>query len=383
MNREAARSCADAFKNGDASASPMVDLFKPYRIGELEIRNRFIRSATTSAWSDEHGVVRDEMIRFYGQLTEGGVGLIIKGHLYIDPRGKAHIGMAGIHDDSAVPKLKELTDAVHSHGGAILAQINYGGYQASAGERMGPSDYKGKGWEARAMTPHEIWDAIERFGAASERAIRAGFDGVQLHAAHGYLISEFLSKHANTRTDEWGGDLKNRMRLLREVYLDIRGRLGSDAVISMKMNCDDFSVDGFTVDESAQVAHAMAALGIDMIEVSGGGIGGEDKYRGRARHTDPALSEPSFAGHCEKIRATTKPKTLALVNGFRTRAAMQAVVDRGVADLISMSRPFIREPDLVKRLQEGQGEVSCIRCDACGSEVAFSKEMLRCRVDYP
>jgi 2,4-dienoyl-CoA reductase-like NADH-dependent reductase (Old Yellow Enzyme family) len=361
----------------------MIDLFKPYRIGELEIRNRFIRSATTSAWSDEHGIVRDEMIRYYEQLAEGGVGLIIKGHLYIAPHGKAHTGMAGIHDDSVIPKLKELTDAVHRNGGVILAQINYGGYQASAGERMGPSDYKGKGWSAREMTTSEIWGVVDRFGSATERAIRAGFDGVQIHAAHGYLVSEFLSKHANTRTDDWGGDLKNRMRLLREVYLDIRGRLGSDAVISMKMNCDDFSVDGFTVDESAQVAHAMAALGIDMIEVSGGGIGGEDEYRGRARHTDPALSEPSFAGHCEKIRATTKPKTLALVNGFRTRAAMQAVVDRGVADLISMSRPFIREPDLVKRLQEGQGEVSCIRCDACGSEVAFSKEMLRCRVDYP
>ena len=361
----------------------MVDLFKPYRIGALEIRNRFIRSATTSAWSDEHGIVSDEMIRYYTQLAEGGVGLIIKGHLYIDPRGKAHNGMAGIHDDSVIPKLKELTDAVHRNGGAILAQINYGGYQASAGERMGPSDYKGKGWSARAMTTKEIWDIVEKFGAASERAIKAGFDGVQLHAAHGYLISEFLSKHANTRTDEWGGDLKNRMRLLKEVYLDVRGRLGTDAVISMKMNGDDFSQDGFTVDESALVAHALASIGIDMIEVSGGGIGREDQYLERARHKDPALCEPSFAGHCEKIRAASKPKPLALVNGFRTKAAMQAVVDRGIADLISMSRPLIREPDLIKRLQAGQTEASCIRCDACQSDAVFSKAMLRCRLDNP
>ena len=170
------------------------------------------------------------------------------------------------------------------------------------------------------------------------------------------------------------------MRLLKEVYEDVRGRLGPDAVISMKINCDDFSRDGFTVDESAQVAHAMAIRGMDMIEVSGGGIGREDRYRERARHTDPALSEPSFAGHCEKIRATTKPKPLALVNGFRTKAAMQAVVDRGIADLISMSRPFINEPDLVKRLQAGQGEASCIRCDACETDSVFSKEMLRCRI---
>lgn len=373
----------DAFKNDGASASPMADLFKPYRIGTLEIRNRFIRSATTSAWSDEHGIVRDEMIRYYEQLAEGGVGLIIKGHLYIDPRGKAHNGMAGIHDDSVIPKLKELTDAVHSKGGAILAQINFGGYQASAGERMGPSDYKDKKWSARAMTTKEIWDIVEKFGTAAERAIQAGFDGIQLHAAHGYLISEFLSKHANTRTDEWGGDLKNRMRLLKEVYLDARGRLGPDAVISMKMNGDDFSPDGFTVDESALVAHALASIGIDMIEVSGGGIGEDDQYRGRGRHTDHALSEPSFAGHCEKIRATTKPKPIALVNGFKTKIAMQEVVDRGIADLISMSRPLIREPDLVKRLQTGQDEASCIRCDACQSDAVFSKAMLRCRLDEP
>jgi 2,4-dienoyl-CoA reductase-like NADH-dependent reductase (Old Yellow Enzyme family) len=361
----------------------MVDLFKPYRIGALEIRNRFVRSATTSAWSDANGVVNDDIIRLYEGLAKGGVGLIIKGHLYVDPRGKAHNGMAGIHDDVVVPKLKELTDAVHRHGGAILAQINFGGYQASAGTHMGPSNFKGDGWKAREMTTSEIWDVIDKFGEGAARAIDAGFDGVQIHAAHGYLISEFLSKHANRRTDDWGGPIKNRTRLLREVYLDIRGRLGEDALVTMKMNCDDFSPDGFTVDESAQVAHTMAMLGINMIEVSGGGIGRDQKLYERARHTDPALSEPAFAGHCEKIRATTKPKPLALVNGFTTTAAMQATVDRGICDLISLSRPFIREPDLVKRLQSEQGEAFCIRCDACETEEVFGKKMLRCRVDEP
>jgi 2,4-dienoyl-CoA reductase-like NADH-dependent reductase (Old Yellow Enzyme family) len=367
-------------KTATHQPSSMIELFKPFKIGELEIRNRFVRSATTSAWANENGVIRPEIIKLYEALSEGGVGLIIKGHLYVDARGKAHEGMAGIHRDEVVPKLKELTDAVHRHGGAILAQINFGGYQASAGERIGPSDYNGEGWKARAMSTSEIWEVVDRFGEGAKRAIDAGFDGVQLHAAHGYLISEFLSKHANTRTDEWGGELKNRMRLLKEIYEDVRGRLGQEAVISMKMNCDDFSRDGFTVDEAAQVAQAMAIRGMDMIEVSGGGIGQEDKYKERARHEDPELSEPSFAGHCEKIRVTTRPKPLSLVNGFRTKLAMQAIVDRGIADLISLSRPFINEPDLVKRLQSGQKEASCIRCDACESDSVFSKEMLRCRI---
>jgi 2,4-dienoyl-CoA reductase-like NADH-dependent reductase (Old Yellow Enzyme family) len=123
----------------------------------------------------------------------------------------------------------------------------------------------------------------------------------------------------------------------------------------------------------------MAARGIDLIEVSGGGIGQRQELRARAKSPDPALSEVSFAGHCEKIRAATRPKPLALVNGFRTLAAMKAVVDRGIADVISMSRPFIREPDLVRRLEAGQLEAGCIRCDACEAAEVFSKEMLRCR----
>lgn len=373
----------DAFKNNDVSASPMIDLFEPYQIGSLEIRNRFIRSATTSGWADDRGVVRPEAIRFYEGLAEGGVGLIIKGHLYIDPKGKAHEGMAGIHSAEVVPKLHELTDAVHRHGCAILAQINHGGYQAGAGERAGPSEYLGEGWKSRALTTSEIWSIVDKFGDASVRAIDAGFDGVQIHAAHGYLISEFLSKHANTRTDEWGGELKNRMRLLKEVYEDIRGRLGPDVVIAMKMNCDDFSRDGFTIEEAMQVAHAMAIRGIDLIEVSGEGIGHEDQYWARARHSDPTLSEPIFAGHCEKIRSVTKPKPLALVNGFRTPLTMQAVVDRGIADLISLSRPLIREPNIIKKLQAGQKEVTCIRCDACLADNVFGTAMLRCRLDEP
>jgi len=359
----------------------MPTLFRPYMIGEMEIRNRFMRSATTSAYADAEGVIGPEIIRLYEGLAEGGVGLIVKGHLYVAEEGKAHVGMAGISSDGQIPRLRELTGAVHRHGGKIMAQLNHGGYQAGAGERAGPSNYEGEDWAARGMTTAEIWGVVDAFGGAASRAVEAGFDGVQIHGAHGYLISEFLSRHANTRTDEWGGSLRNRMTLLKEVYDEVRGRLGPEVPVALKMNCDDFSPDGFTVDEAAQVAQAMAARGIDLIEVSGGGIGQRQELRARAKHPDPALSEVSFAGHCEKMRAATKPKPLALVNGFRTLAAMRAVVDRGVADVISMSRPFIREPDLVRRLEAGQPEASCLRCDACEADEVFSKEMLRCRVE--
>lgn len=357
----------------------MIDLFRPYASGRLEIRNRFVRSATASGAADEHGIVGAEIVRLYEALAAGGIGLIVKGHLYVDPRGKAHAGMAGISDDAHVPALTKVADVVHRHGARIVAQVNHGGYEAEAGERMGPSDLETPTWQARALNAREIGLIIRAFGVAASRCLDAGFDGVQIHAAHGYLVSQFLSRHANRRTDEWGGSLENRARLLREIYLEMRTRLRGDSIIGVKLNCDDFSRDGFTVDESAHVAHELSRLGIDFVEVSGGGVGMEQQYRARARSRDPALSEATFGGHCEKIRQAAGSTPLALVDGLRSLTAMQAVVDKGLADLVSLSRPFIREPDLVRRLATGQQEVTCTRCDACLD--TFGEQMLRCVLD--
>jgi 2,4-dienoyl-CoA reductase-like NADH-dependent reductase (Old Yellow Enzyme family) len=360
---------------------PVIDLFQPYAIGRHECRNRFVRSATTSGWADARGVVGPQIVARYEELARGDIGLIVKGHLFVDPRGKAHAGMAGVSGDEHVPGLRRLTEGVHGHGGRIVAQINHGGYEAEAGERTGPSDFATAEWHARAMDTGEIRQVVRAFGEAAARCQAAGFDGVQIHAAHGYLISQFLSKLANRRTDEWGGSLTNRMRLLREVYLELRTRLGDEACIGVKLNCDDFSPDGFTVDESAEAAGELAHLGIDFVEVSGGGIGEDPRLRGRARSQDPALAEASFAGHCEALRAATHPTPLALVDGLTTLAGMRTVVDSGLADLVSLCRPFIREPDLVRRLASGQPEVTCTRCDGCSDLIGV--EALRCVLDDP
>ncbi len=352
-------------------------LFKPFRIGPLEIRNRFMRSATTSAWSDESGVIRPEIIDLYRRLAEGSLGLIVKGHLYVTDSGKAHAGMAGISHDFHVPKLRELTDSVHGHGGKIVAQINHAGYNSMV-DRAGPSEYEGDGWRARALSSKEIYAFVEAFGDAAERAMDAGFDGVQIHGAHGYLVSEFLSRLANRRADDWGGSLEKRMHLLNEVYDEVRSRVGSSTPVMLKMNCDDFSPDGFTVDDSVDVAEAICKRGLDLLEISGGGIGQQSTLRPRAKHPNPILEEANFAGHAEKIRTAIKPTPLALVNGIRSRSCMEAIIDMDLADMISMSRPFIREPDLVKRLEAGQSKAACISCGACNSREAFGKNMLRC-----
>ena len=356
----------------------MSILFEPYRIRGLSLRNRFMRSATTSYWADDEGVVKDTHVRLYRGLARGGVGLIVKGHLYVADNGKAHTGMAGISSDRHIPMLRRLTDAVHEQGGRIVAQINHAGVVHQP-DRAGPSAYSEDGWTAREMTVDEIEAAIEAYGDAAERAMQAGFDSVQIHGAHGYLVSQFLSRLVNRRTDRWGGSLKNRMRFLTEVYDEVRGRVGNEPVL-IKMNCDDFSPDGFTVDDSVKISVVIAERGIDLIEVSGGRRR-QEALRVRARHGDPALADLAFAGHASKIREATRPTPMALVYGFRKLETMRKAVDMGLTDMVSMSRPFIREPDLVRRLQSGQREISCIRCDACSGSDVFGKTMLRCHLE--
>jgi len=358
----------------------MSILFEPFKIGSVEIRNRFIRSATTSYWSDKRGVVRSEIIDLYGRLARGGVGLIVKGHLYVKDSGKAHVGMAGISDDYHIPKLRELTSEVHKNDGKIIAQLNHGGIYSIV-DRAGPSKCVVEGHETRALSSEEIHDIVKAFGEAAGRAITAGFDGVQIHGAHGYLISQFLSRLSNRRKDDWGGNLENRMRLLLEVYDAIRARVGDSVPVMLKINCDDFSPRGFTIEDSVKASEVICKRGLQTIEVSGGGVGRQEDLRARARSLDQELCEASFAGHAMKIRKATRPVLVALVNGIRSLKCINAIISKDLADLVSMSRPFIREPDLVKRLEARQEASTCTSCNVCISEEIFGKMMLRCHLD--
>jgi 2,4-dienoyl-CoA reductase-like NADH-dependent reductase (Old Yellow Enzyme family) len=354
-------------------------LFEPFRIGSMDIANRFMRSATTSYWSDKRGIVRPEIIDLYRRLAQGGVGLIVKGHLYVKDSGKAHVGMAGISHDYHIPKLKKLTDEVHRNGGKIIAQLNHGGMYSLV-DSAGPSE-NAAGLKARSLSPGEIHEIVDAFGEAADRALAAGFDGVQIHGAHGYLISQFLSRLVNRRKDEWGGTLEKRMRLLLEVYDCIRARVGSRTPVMLRINCDDFSPKGFTVKDSSKVTKTICTRGLQLVEISGGGIGSQKMLRIKARSTDRDLSEASFAGHARIIRKVTYPTPMALVNGIRSVRCMEAILNKNLADIVSMSRPFIRDPNLVKKLEAGQGASTCTSCSKCNSEEVFGKMMLRCHVE--
>ncbi|MHA1907373.1 MAG: oxidoreductase [Candidatus Thorarchaeota archaeon] len=357
----------------------MSQLFEPYTVAGFELKNRFMRSATTTYYADEQGNLREGAIQLYENLAIGDVGLIIKGHLGITEEGRIHQGMAKISSEKNIPQLAELTRRVHGSGGTIIAQINHGGIR-NLPERIGPSQYHGDGWTAREMTESEIYSIIDAFGDASERAIQAGFDGVQIHCAHGYILSQFLSREVNKRQDKWGGSLENRMRLLMEVYRKIRKRIGKVPVM-IKINCDDFSRFGFTIDECQNVCTTLTAEGIDLIEISGGGVNRLPELKSRGKHEDPKFAELTFAGHASKVKKSVGETPVALVEGFTSLSTMNAVLARGIADIVSLSRPFIREPDLVQSLKGSQDDVSCIRCDACSGPDVFSKMLLQCHLD--
>jgi len=348
-----------------------TELFSPVSIGTLPMKNRLVRSATAECLATEPaGQTTPALAAFYGELARGGVGLIISGHAYVMPEGKAHPEMLSAHSDEMLPGLKTLADAVHAEGGRLAMQINHGGRQcdpAITPDAVAPSAAPlPSGNTPREMTSDEIVAAVDAFGQAARRAKLAGFDAVQIHGAHGYLVSQFLSPHINRRTDKWGGDFEGRIRFLEAICEAVRGQVGTDYPVFIKLGMMDNleqAPDGLTLDDGAQIVARLADLGLNAVEVSGG-YGGESDFSTRAAVGSKA-PEAYFRSLAQRAKAATELPVI-LVGGLRSRAVMDEVLASGDADLISMCRPLIREPDLPNRLQSGEATISaCISGDRC------------------
>jgi 2,4-dienoyl-CoA reductase-like NADH-dependent reductase (Old Yellow Enzyme family) len=347
-------------------------LFTPAHIGTLNLPNRLLRSATAESLADGDGRPKPALAALYRELAAGGVGLIITGHMYIHPSGRAHPRMTGIHTDELIPDLAALTDAVHGAGGRVAVQINHGGMKCSAevvAESVAPSDVEDAPFRkrpARAMTADEIETAIDAYAQAARRAQEAGFDAVQLHGAHGYLINQFLSPRVNRRTDEWGGDLAGRMNFLRAVCRAVRAQVGADYPVFIKLGMADGLEGGLMPEDGAQVVAALAEMGLDGVEVSGGISGGGSSNIGAGIKTPE--DEAYFRPLARRAKAATA-LPVALVGGLRSRAVMEDVLACGDADLISICRPLICEPGLPRRMAAGlQERASCISGNRCWPE---------------
>ena len=342
-------------------------LFTSAPLGSLTLPNRLVRSATAEMMADTDGRPGEALAALYRDLARGGVGLIVTGHMYVALEGKAHDGMTGICDDDLVPDLRQLTSAVHQAGGRIAVQINHAGRQtrcADVEQPLGPSDEEpttpGRG--ARAMTPDEIEQTVEAYARAAGRAVAAGFDAVQIHAAHGYLISQFLSPIANRRNDAWGGSLGNRLRFFERVAHACRDAIGSTVPLFAKLGMRDESDEGLTLEDGVEIVSRLAGFGLDAVELSGGLASSATFNIGSA--VSPGHGEGYFRPFAvEARRATDLP--ILLVGGLRSRAVMDEVLDCGDAQFLSMCRPLICEPDLPNRLAAGQPASSCVSKNRC------------------
>lgn len=344
-------------------------LFTPIKINDLTIPNRFVRSATNDYYSHEDGSASEAQVHLYTELAKGEVGLIISGFIYIAENGKTARGQFGLYNKSQVSSYRKLADTVHKYGGFVFAQIVHGGRQVRPnyikGEAFAPTEYDNVNlkFRAREMTEDDILKTINDFINTAVWCKEAGFDGVQLHGAHGYLLSEFFSPHANRRTDKWGGSTENRMRIAVEIINGIRKKVGNNYPLIIKLNGSDGGLEnGLEIEESVKIAKELERLTIDAIEVSRGMIGSPEPAM-----KEEILSEKDEAyllPLAEQVKKNVNVPVIS-VGGYRTLKIMENAVLQNKCDMVSLSRPFIREPDLVTKFREGKQKADCISCNKC------------------
>ncbi|MEW6442392.1 MAG: NADH:flavin oxidoreductase [bacterium] len=382
----------------------MPTLFEQTRIKGMELRNRLVRSATHEGMSDERGFPTQDLFKLYERLARGGAALIVTGYAGVTRDGWSPLWrMQGIDTDAHVPAYRRLVEHVHGSGAKIAMQICHCGRQTTpeiiGTQPLAPSAVKDKSIfvNPREMTGADIERIVEAFGQAARRVREAGFDAVQIHGAHGYLVNQFLCPHTNRRTDDWGGSLDNRMRFLEEIHGRCRREVGDDYPILIKLNGRDNMRKGLKPAEGAAAAQRAAEMGFDGIEVSCGimedgfsTIRGDlcieafleewEMYRRKSAFFQfvmkrfgkwilrpPRFTEAYNREDARAIKGRVKVPVF-LVGGLTDPAVMEDVLAKGDADYISLCRPLIAEPGFPEKIRLGSREPSrCVRCNLCGA----------------
>ncbi|MBR7069919.1 MAG: NADH:flavin oxidoreductase [Oxalobacter sp.] len=323
----------------------MKKLFETARLGNLILKNRLVRSATWEGLALPDGGITDQTYEIYRELAKGGVGAIITGFTSVADNDQYFGGMMRLSHDGLIPQYRRLTELIHQENCPVIAQIALGGF------------YRGKTLiEPDAMTGEEIREVIGLFVDAARRAKDAGFDGVQVHAAHFFFLSRFISPAVNHRSDDWGGSMENRIRILFEIIKGIRETVPG-IHLTAKVNCSDFTYRGLEEPESLAVCKALAEAGIDSIEVSGNGTSVQGIRAG--------INEGYFAGFASMLARQVDIPVIA-VGGWRSLKCMESALNETRIEFLSLSRPLIREPDLPGKMLRGESTVSqCVSCNAC------------------
>jgi 2,4-dienoyl-CoA reductase-like NADH-dependent reductase (Old Yellow Enzyme family) len=401
-------------------SSGVSALFMPASIGTLELKNRMIRAASHEGLADGRGSPTEEQFQFYKGFVDGGIGLVITGYAGVMQNGKSSLyHMTMIHTDELVPAHRAMVEKIHGIGGRIVLQIAHCGRQTLSRETgepyiVAPSAIPCLFYNElpKKLSEPEIYEIIEAFARAAVRVKTAGYDGVEVHAAHGYLLSSFLSRHSNKRKDRWGGSLENRFRIVGETLRAVRDAVGPHYPVLTKINSYEQQPKGIRADECVRIARLIEQTGCcDAIEVSAGTnenvfimARGGLAMEGVLKYYRPFCNMPEWLKKLARIFAPPVvglfvPKfregynldTAAMVKsavnlpvitvgGMRSKRFMEDAVIQGKTDFLSMARPLLLEPDLANKFKNGNSDFSqCDNCNIC--VVATDTVPIRCHKD--
>jgi len=323
------------------------------------LKNRLIKSAMSEALGDEHSNPTDGLINLFGRWSKGGAALLITGNTPVDRWHLEHAGNIVLDEQSDLSRVRQLASAAKSGGALALVQLAHAGRQTPEAINPQPlsiSDvkliYDGYG-KPKPISESEIETVIGQYVSSALLAKEAGFDGVEIHAAHGYLLSSSLSPRINTRTDNWGGSLENRSRLLLSVVRAVRLAVGPQFIVATKLNSSDFQEGGFSHEDSIEVAKMLQKEGIDFLEISGGNFETPVAYKHTSKNESTVVREAYFLDYARDIKAALDIPVM-VTGGFRSRDIMNSAITDGATDLIGMGRPYIVDPEWPKKLLDGE-----------------------------
>jgi 2,4-dienoyl-CoA reductase-like NADH-dependent reductase (Old Yellow Enzyme family) len=337
----------------------------PLRLpGGAILKNRLAKSAMSERLAGPDGRVNAAHLQLYRRWSRGGAGLLVTGNVMIDRSAIGESGNVIVEDESSHGALREWASAAMEGGNHAFVQLNHPGRQSPrmlskrpvAPSAVGLSGAFGMFAVPRALEDREIESIIDRFARTAAIVKSAGWSGVQIHGAHGYLVSQFLSPRTNLRSDRWGGNADNRRRFVIELVRRVRAAVGRDFPLAIKLNSADFQRGGFDQDESMAVVQALDAEGIDLLEISGGTYESAVMFSETdPKHASTRAREAYFLDYAEAVREKTRVP-LMVTGGFRTAAGMNDAIERKAVDVIGLARPLALEPDLPARLLSGSAE---------------------------
>lgn len=346
-------------------------LFEKSKIGNISLKNRFVRSSTWENMTTEKGHLTQKIYDIYETLAKNEVGLIITGYANIVEEEQPNPGMMGIYEDSFIEEYQKLTKLVHNYDSKIIMQLAYGGTKTTfnVGERtiFAPSNVPERGTKTvgTPMTKENINYIIDAFAKASKRAKDGGFDGVEIHGAHTYLINQFLSPYYNDRTDEYGGNLENRMRFLVEIIEKTKEVVGKDFPVFVKLTASDFFDGGLTFEDTKLICKKIESIGVDAIELSGNIHSKASSMVGESFDQHKLQKEGYFVEFAKEIADLVNIPVIT-VGGFSNIDSIKKTFEETNIDYFAFSRPLLAQPNLIKLWKDGdKSDAKCIRCSKC------------------